>query len=152
MFSCQHVTDRCTLAGSADFPLFICRDLSAPPLLGGEHDIRSIGFRLLCADNFGVLARGANCSNVHLARLIAGVPADVQMFSVMKCHQPTRIAAERANGSHEFVQSLGRSVRAVASAVRRWGSSVVASLSRRSAVVVLSQSLTPAPVSLGPPI
>ena len=28
---------------------------------------------LFCADNFGVLARGENCTNIHLARLIAGV-------------------------------------------------------------------------------
>ena len=52
---------------------FICRDHSAPPLLGSKHGMGSLGFRWSYADNFGVLARGANCTNVHLARLIAGV-------------------------------------------------------------------------------
>ena len=33
----------------------------------------SLGFRWSYNDNFGVLARGANCTNVHLARLIVGV-------------------------------------------------------------------------------
>ena len=33
----------------------------------------SLGFRWSNADNFGVLARGANCTDVHLARLIASV-------------------------------------------------------------------------------
>ena len=47
--------------------------VSTPPLLGGKHGMRSGGLRWSYADNFGVLARGANCTNVHLARLIAGV-------------------------------------------------------------------------------
>ena len=37
------------------------------------HGMRSLGFHWSCADNLGVLARGANNNNVHLARLIAGV-------------------------------------------------------------------------------
>ena len=47
--------DHCTLAGSADSPLFVCRDHSTPPLLGSEHGMGSAGFRLSYADNFGVL-------------------------------------------------------------------------------------------------
>ena len=31
------------------------------------------------------------------------LPAEVQMFSVMKCLQPTRISVEHANGYYEFV-------------------------------------------------
>ena len=54
-------------------PLFVCRDHSTPPLLGGEHCTGSLGFRWSNADIFGSLARGANCTNVHLERLIAGV-------------------------------------------------------------------------------
>ena len=65
-FSCQDVTDQCTLAGCADSLLLICSDRSASPLLGSKH-------RLSCADNSGVLARGAVCTNVHLAQHIAGV-------------------------------------------------------------------------------
>ena len=46
---------------------------STPPLLGSKLGLGSAGFRWSYADNFGVLARGANCTNVHLARFIAGV-------------------------------------------------------------------------------
>ena len=52
MFFCQNVTDHCTLTGSADSPLFICRDHSAPALLGGKRDIGSLGFRWWYADYF----------------------------------------------------------------------------------------------------
>ena len=45
VFFCQDVTDHCTLKGSADSPLFVCRDHSAPPLLGCKHDMGSLGFR-----------------------------------------------------------------------------------------------------------
>ena len=76
------------------------------------------------------------------------LPAGVQMFSVMKCHQLTRIAVERASGYHVFVQSRGRSLRAVASAGRRWSSSVVTSFSWRSGIVELTQSSTPHSSSL----
>ena len=50
--------------------LFICGDHSTPPLHGGGtwH-----GVAWSYADNFWVLARGANRTNIHLARLIAGV-------------------------------------------------------------------------------
>ena len=73
MFFCQDVTDHCTLAGSADSPLFICRDHSTPPLLGSKHGMGSLGLRWSYADFFWVLVHGVNCTNVHLARLIAGV-------------------------------------------------------------------------------
>ena len=66
------------------------------------------------------------------------LPTEVPMFSVMKFPRPTRIAVERANGYHAFVQSRGRSLRAVALAGGRWSSSMVTSLSWRSATVVLS--------------
>ena len=41
--------------------------------LGGEHGFGSLGFRWSYVDNLGVLARGENCADVHLARLNAGV-------------------------------------------------------------------------------
>ena len=44
-----------------------------PPLLGTIHGVGSLGFRWSCADNFGILARGANTTNIHLERFIAGV-------------------------------------------------------------------------------
>ena len=71
------------------------------------------------------------------------------MYSIMKCLQPTRVAVVRASGDHVFVQSHRRSLPAVASAVEQWISSKVASLSWRSAIVALSQSLTPASTSRG---
>ena len=105
------------------------------------------------ADILGVLARGANCTNVHLARPIAGVqkaclglhdtsfPSGSADVWVVKCHQPTRLAVEWANGPHTFDQSRGRSLRAVAVAARRWRSSTVTSLflalSNRGALSIL---------------
>ena len=76
------------------------------------------------------------------------LPAEVQMFSVMKCLQPTSVAVERANGHRVFAQSHGRSFRAVAFAVGRWSSSMVKSLPWCSAIVV-SQFLTQASSSHG---
>ena len=70
VFFCQDVTDHCTLAGSADSHLYICRDHSTPPLLGSKHGMGSCGFRW---SSCGVLARGTDCTNVHFARLIASV-------------------------------------------------------------------------------
>ena len=66
MFFCQD-TDHTTVSGSAESPH------STAPLLGSKHVMGSRGFRWSYADNCGVLARGENCTNVHLARLIAGV-------------------------------------------------------------------------------
>ena len=118
--------------GSADSPLFVCRDHSTPPLLGSKHGLGSAGFRWSYADNFWVvLARGANCTNVHLVyRKPASMPyplrAEVQM---LKCLRPTHIAVERANGYHASALSRGRSLRTVAVAVGRWSSSMITSLS-----------------------
>ena len=50
------------------------------------------------------------------------------MFSIIKCDQSARIPVEQANGSHAFVQSPGRSLRAVAFEVGRWSSSMLTSL------------------------
>ena len=50
MFFCQDVTDHCTLAESSDSHIFVCRDHSAPPLLGGKRGMGSLGFRWSYAD------------------------------------------------------------------------------------------------------
>ena len=136
---CQDVTDHCTLAGCAD-----SRDQSTLPLLGGKHGVGSIGFRWSYADNFGFLARGANCTDVHLARLNAGVQkagpdvhdtsrasgnADVLGYEV------SPVNAERAHGHHVFAHPHVLSLRAVVSAVGISSSSMVTILSRRSAIV-----------------
>ena len=67
----------------------------------------SLGFRWSYADNFGVLARGADDTDVHFARLIAGVKRaglDVHDISlafggvdVLGCEvsRQTRLAVER---------------------------------------------------------
>ena len=68
MFFCQDVTDHCTLAGSAESPLFVCRRCSAANMAWDR--LVSVG-RLLTI--WGFWARGENCTNVHLARLVAGL-------------------------------------------------------------------------------
>ena len=55
----------------------------------------------------------------------------------------------RASEYRVFAGSHERSLRVVASAGERWGSSVVTSPARRSAIVWLSQFLTPASSSRG---
>ena len=143
--------------GSADSPLFICHDHSPPPLLGSKHGMGSLGFPLVvCRQNFRfcLVAHTALTSMLHVSLEVYRepvsmfttypLPAQVLIFSVMRCHQPTRVAVERASGEHEFAQLRGRSLRAVESAGGRWSSSMVTSLSWRYAAVVLSQSWTPA--------
>ena len=76
MFFCQDVTDHCTLTTCAHYHLFVCRDHSTPPLRSSQCGLGSDGFRWSQAGNLGSLARGANCTNVHLAHLIAGVQGD----------------------------------------------------------------------------
>ena len=134
VFFCQDVTDHCTLTESADsLSLFVVTtphhrcsvaDMAWDPLASSWS----------YADIFLVLARGANCTNVHLARLIAGVKESRSRFSVIKCLQPNRIAVEQATGYHVFAQSRGRSLRAVALAARRWSSSMVTRLQVRECV------------------
>ena len=77
------------------------------------------------------------------------LPVEVQMFSATRCLQPSRIAVERAGGYRVFVQSHGRSLRAVALAVRRWISSMVTILCWRPAFVGLSQSVMQASSLVG---
>ena len=108
MFFCQDVTDNRTRARSAHSLLLMCRDHSTPPLLVSKQGMGSLGFRWSYADNFGFLPSDANCTNVHLARLVAGVkrvgfttyplPEELHMFSDMNCHQPICIAMEQASG------------------------------------------------------
>ena len=93
---------RCTVDARAT--VCVCRDHSTPPLLGSKHGMGSLGFRWPCADNFGVLARGANCTSVHLARPTAVSmfttnlsASEVPMSSAMNCLQPARLFS-RADG------------------------------------------------------
>ena len=86
-----------------------------------------------------VLARDENCTNPHLAHLIAGVKKPGLNVHDISLDMG---AVERASGYHAFVQSPGPSLRAVALAAGRWSSSMVTRL--RSAIVALSQSFAPA--------
>ena len=155
-FFCHDVTDHCTLTGSADSPLFVCCDHSTPPLLGSKYGLGSAGFRWSYADiffGFWLALQTALSFISHVSLQVCRNPvsmsttyplsAEVQMFLAMKCLQPTRTVVGRTNGYHGFAQSHGRSLRAVARAVGQWSSSMVRSLSWRSAVVGLSQFLTP---------
>ena len=147
-------TSRTTARSRVVLILFILIDHSTPPLFGSRHCMGSLGFRWSYADNFGVLTRGANATSVHrtshfkegrsrCSRHIPS-PAEGQMFSVIKCLQPTRVAVDLANGYHVFDQSRGPCLRVVASAGERWSSSMVTNLCWRSASVVRSRFLMPA--------
>ena len=70
----------------------------------------------------GVLARGANFTNVHLSRLVAGVQkagfdipdislasGSAEMFSAMRCLRPARIGLERAK-RRSRIRSVARTV------------------------------------------
>ena len=74
MFFCRDVSDFCTLARSADSPLFsfvVTTPHHRCSVANMAWDpLASVG-RVLTI--LKILARGANCTDVHLARLIAGV-------------------------------------------------------------------------------
>ena len=103
------------------------------------------------------MARGADCTHVHLTRLIAGVKrarldvddvslasgsADVLGYEVFLANSYCSGTGKRL--ARFSVSRHGRSLRLVASVSERRSSSMVTSLSWRSAIVVLSQSLMPA--------
>ena len=101
---------------------------------------------------FGVLTRGADCTNVHLARLMVGVQKagldvdDVSLASGSADALGFEVSPEKFilqwNMQTECTFSLSRSLPVVAFVVGQWSSSMVTSPSWRSAIVVLSQSLT----------
>ena len=145
MFFCQDVTDHCTVEGSADSLPFVCRDNSTPPLLGSKHGLGSAGFHQWYADNFGVLARGANCTHNHLARLIAGAQkagldvhdvvhasgsADVLGYEV----SPANSCCGGAGKQKSCMRSVGRTV----SSRRRISSRAMEFVSGHESFVALS--------------
>ena len=109
LFFCKGVTDHRTLARSADSPLIVCREHSTPPLLGSIHGMGSVGFRWSYADNLGVLARGANSTDVHLARLIAGVQkAGLDVSCTYPCQRKCRCSRWRSVSSQRILQLSGQ--------------------------------------------
>ena len=139
-------------------PLFVCRDHSTPPLLGSKHGMGSLRFRWLCADNFWVLIRGANNTDVHLGckrrpvsmfttYLLASGSADVSRYEVSP-------ANAYCCGIGKWISPmLSRTdgMFAVASAVGRWTSSVghesFRALSKRGALSIMDASFKFARVS-----
>ena len=94
----------------------VCRDHSKHRCSAANMAWDPLASTGLMLTLLGVLARGANFSNVHLASLIEyrkpvsmfmtyPLTAEVLMFSVMKSPQPTRTAVEPACGYRVFVQS-----------------------------------------------
>ena len=125
------------------------------PLLGSKRDMGSVCFRWSYADNFGVLARGANCTNVHLARLIPGVKkAGLDLHDISHASGSAHVLRYEVPPASSYCGGTGKRIariRSVAWTVSsrrrisgRWISSTVKSLSWRSAAVVLSHPLTPA--------
>ena len=121
-FFCQDVTDNCALAGSAGAPPLPAAYMAWDRLVSAGRMLTMLGL------------------DVHDISLASGT-ADVLGFEVSP--------VERANGYHVFVQSHGRSLRAVSSTVGRWSSSTVTNLFWRCAIVGLSQSLMHASSSRG---
>ena len=119
MFFCQDVTDHCTLAGSADSLLLVCRDHSTPPLLGSKHGMGSLGFRWSYADSFGVLPRGANCTDAHLARLIAGVQkADLDIYDTSLASGSANVLGYEVSPAKSYRSGTGRRISRVRSVAR----------------------------------
>ena len=152
MFFGQDVTDHCTLSGSADSHLFVCRDHSKPLLLGSKHGMGSRGFRWSYADNFWVLAR---CNDVHLARLIAGVQkAGLDVHDTSPAHGSADVLGNEVSPSQRVLQwnEQRRADGLFASSHWRAGNGTRQWSLWRSANVVLFQSLTPASISRGRPV
>ena len=139
MSFCQDVTDQCTLSGSADSRLSICREHSTPLLLGSEHGMGSRGFRRSYADNFWVLARGGTCTDVHDISRASGC-ADVLGYEV----SPTN---SYCSGTGKRIARIRTVAQKVSSRRRICGRATELVNGHgtfgRSAIVVLSQSLTP---------
>ena len=79
MFFCQDVTDHCTPMGSTDFPCFVCRDLSTPPLLNCEYGMGSASFRSSYADSLGfwLAALTAETFILHVSSQVYRKPASM---------------------------------------------------------------------------
>ena len=105
--------------GKCGFLLFVCRDHSAPPLLGGKHGMGSLGFRSSYADNFGVLVRGANSANVHLARFIAIVKRDgLDVHEVSHTSEGADALCYEVSPANSFCSGTGKRIARVRSVAR----------------------------------
>ena len=107
----------CTPTGSADTVHFSF--VVTTPLLGSKHGLRSEGFHWSCADNFGVLARGANCTNVHLARLIAGVQrAGLDVHDVAHASGSADVLGSEKSLANSYCGGEGKRISRVRSVAR----------------------------------
>ena len=141
------------MSRTADSPLVACRGHSAPPLLGSRRGMGYLGFCWSYADNFGVLARGANCTNVHLEHLFAGVKkASLDVHDIAHASRSADVLGYEVSPANSYCGGAGKRIsrmssvgRTVSSRRRISGRAMelanVTSLSWRSATVGLFQSL-----------
>ena len=150
MFFCLDVTDHCTLAGSAASLLFV---VTAPlhHCLAVCMAWDPLGFHWSYAANFGVLGRGANCTKVHLARLIAGVQIDGLDVHDISLASSADVLGYAVSPANSYRSGTGKGLARIRS-VRSLRVLASHELSWRSAIVVLSRSLTPASKLRGRPI
>ena len=123
---------------------------STPPLLGSRRGLGFAGFRWSYADNLGVAARGADCANFLLARLIAGVQkASLDIHDTSPASGSADLlgyefpANSYCNGMGKRISRIRcrtlRSLRGVASAVGQWSSLALTNL---GALSILDASFT----------
>ena len=147
-FFCQDVTDRSLHAHrECRFPHFVRRGHYSPLLLGSKNGLGSAGSRWSYADNFGVLAPGADCTEVHLARLVADLQkADLDVHDISLQRVLSR------DGQTDITHSLSRTDGLFAPSHLRWGNGARPRsrvFFRCSAIVGLCQSLMQASSSRG---
>ena len=69
------------------------------------------GFRWSCANNFGILTRGAYCPNVHLARLIAGVQkASLDVHDISLASGSTDVSRYEVSPAHAHCNETGKRI------------------------------------------
>ena len=106
--------------GSADYPLLVCDDHSTPPLVRSRHGVGSRGFRWPYADSVGVLARGANCTNVHLARLIAGVQkAGLDVHDISRASGSAAVLGYEVSPAHASCSGMSKRISRIRTVARR---------------------------------
>ena len=79
----------------------------------------SAGFRLSCADNSGVVARGTDCTNVHLARLIAGVQKDgLDDHSIFLASESADVLGNEVSPANAYCSGTGKRISRIRSVAR----------------------------------
>ena len=72
--------------------------------------------RTISADNFGVLTRGANCTNVHLACLIAGVQkAGLDVRDVSLASASAVVLGYEVSSANAYCSGTGKRISRISS-------------------------------------